>query len=122
MLQRLLNELDRYANGLITWRDLETWLVSHLQAILDSGDSRAIELANEIDGRLMELGEDLATEEEFRQSVEAVVRIGETIVVPAASVVQGEIVGEATIGSATITEHWRDLGLVTTVRLEHSFV
>lgn len=121
MLQRLLNELDRYANGLMTWRDLETWLVSHLQAILDSGDSRAIELANEIDGRLVELGEDLTTEEEFRQSVEALVRIGETIVVPAAAGVQVGIVNEATVGSETITEHWRDLGPVTNVRLEHSF-
>jgi hypothetical protein len=120
MLQRLLNELNRYANGLITRRQLETWLVSHLQAILNSGDSRAIEVANEIDGRLMELGEDLTTEEEFRQSIEAVVRIGETIVVSAA-VAQGAIANETTIGSDTITEQWRDLGPVINVRLEHSF-
>ena len=121
MLQRLLNELNRYANGLIAWRDLETWLVSHLQAILDSADSRAIELANEMDGRLVELGEHLSTEEEFRQSVEALARIGQTIVVPAAAALQGVIVNEATIGSDTITEQWRDLGPVTNVRLEHSF-
>jgi hypothetical protein len=122
MLQGLLNELNRYANGLITWRDLETWLVSHLQAILDSGDSRAIELANEMDGRLVDLGEHLTTEEEFRQSVEALVRIGETIVVPVvATPVQVGVVNEATVASDTIIEHWRDLGPVTNVRLEHSF-
>lgn len=121
MLQRLLTELNRYVNGLITWQDLEAWLVSHLQAILDSGDSRAVEIANEVDGRLVELGENLTTEEELRLGVEALVRIGETIVVPAA-VAQGETVNEATVESETITRRWRDLGPVTNVRLEYSVV
>lgn len=53
----LLEKLRQYLAGKSSDRDLEVWLVAHLQRILDSGDGTAIGLANEIDAAIVEVGE-----------------------------------------------------------------
>lgn len=120
MFEEVLNQLSRYVNGLASWRDLETSLVSHLQTILDSGDSRAMALANEIDASLLELSEDLITEEDFRQALEAVFVGAQTITVSTGEHIEAAIVDEAAALSETIAERWRDLGPVTDVRCQVS--
>ena len=52
LLSELIDEIDRYTGSEASDRDLETWLVSNLQRILDSGEARAIQLANEVDALL----------------------------------------------------------------------
>ena len=79
MYQSLLTELSRYGAGLCTARDLEAWVISELQTILDSNDQEAIDLANQAEGVLVEFSAGLMPEPKLRQSIEALARIGETL-------------------------------------------
>ncbi len=64
MIQELRDILARYINRQLDVYSLEDWVVSHLQAILNSQDQIAIEIANQLDPLFVELGEDLVTEPE----------------------------------------------------------
>ena len=59
MFNELLNSIDSFLVGQSTLEDLENWLVGHLQDILDSGDQRATDIANQVDADLVEYGEGL---------------------------------------------------------------
>ena len=56
-MAELLKTIKSYVLGDITLQELEEWLLSNMQDILDSGDERAIEIANELDADLIELAE-----------------------------------------------------------------
>lgn len=86
----LVEHLDRYLTDQISLRDLETFVLSHLQEILDSGDATAVELANRIDADLVELGEDLATEVALREHFETYLRQRETVSVASYEVIRSE--------------------------------
>ncbi len=79
MLTQLLNHIDLYLILRCTMRDLETWLVSNLQRILDSGDSQAVEVANRVDADLIELGEALIDEVTLRERFASYVMIYNTV-------------------------------------------
>ena len=79
MLYQLLSYIHRYLDVACTLRDFETWLFSNLQRILDSGDDKVIETANQIDADLVELGEDLIDEATFRERLEGYVSACETV-------------------------------------------
>lgn len=81
MLRELLNRMYGYVIARSTLSDLETWLLSNLQQILDSGDDEAIEVANHLDADLVQLGEGLIDEATFRQRLEAHVRACDTALV-----------------------------------------
>ena len=120
MYQPLLTELSRYSDGLSTARDLETWLVSELQNVLDTGDQEAIGLANEVDGILVELSEALTSEPESLASIQALVRMAETRTVEYAEFARA-VRDEATSSEAeTITHRVVDRP-VEDVRLQASF-
>jgi hypothetical protein len=79
MLHLIAEALKLYIGGQITVRSLETWLVSHLQAILDSSDQSAIQLVNSVDADLVELREGILNEitleariSQYLQSLETV--------------------------------------------------
>ncbi len=78
MLQQLTNILARYVNheraDAITLDELEEWLVLSLQAILDSGDEMAVDIANTLDPSLVELRENLMNEPAFFTIAEAMFR------------------------------------------------
>ncbi len=79
MLQQLINILARYVNretraGAITLDEVEEWLVLNLQAILDSGDEMAVEIANTLDPAFVELRENLINEAAFFTAAEAMFR------------------------------------------------
>jgi len=76
MLQELIDILARYVNretrpDPITLDELEEWLVLNLQAILDSGDEMAVDIANTLDPSLVELRENLINEAAFFAAAEA---------------------------------------------------
>ncbi len=56
---------------------METWLLQHLQAILDSGDAEALALANQVDADLMELGERLIDNEKLNHRLHSYIRSAE---------------------------------------------
>ena len=70
MRSRFVTVLNGFLLGSESLADLQNWLLSNLQTILDSGDSAAIEAANELDSDLIELGERLIDENVFIGRVE----------------------------------------------------
>ena len=51
--------------------ELEEWLAGNMQDILNSGDRKAIDIANQVDALLVEMSERLLLEDQFRKSVYA---------------------------------------------------
>ena len=85
MLHDLRREIDRYLSSRSTLRQLESWLIARLQAILDSGDEELIGLANSIDADLVEFSEGLLSEVNLRRHLEAYARGAETILLDVGS-------------------------------------
>lgn len=65
-MDELHDAVAAYLSRKISVCKLEVELLRHLQSILDSGSEKEIKLANEIDASLIEMGEGLMSEEEFR--------------------------------------------------------
>lgn len=74
MFRELLERIESYMNAECGLKDLEGWLLSNLQTILDSGDRMAIELADELDADLVELNEALIDEQTLRERIESRIR------------------------------------------------
>ena len=71
-LQNQLAEvLDRFSIGASDLDEVQSWLLAHLQAILDSQDALAIEVANELDSDLVQLGEQLIDEATLFRRIES---------------------------------------------------
>ena len=70
MLNQLLNSINSYLLGQISIKDLEEWLISNLQNIMDSEEQGAIDLANRIDADLVELSEGLIDKLTFRDRLQ----------------------------------------------------
>lgn len=116
MVGQLLNYIDRFLLLRCTVRDLETWLLSHLQQILDSGDTKAVEVANKVDADLIELGEGLIDEAVFRQRLEGYMRDYETALFTF-SEVEHAAVTHASATAETFSEHLEVPGLVESHRV-----
>ena len=74
----LLDRIDRYLVGETTARELEIWLISNLQRILDSKDESAINLANAVDAGLVNLSEKVIDIAEFHSTLDALMRAART--------------------------------------------
>lgn len=57
LLSEILDKIDSYLTGASNDRQLEGWIVANLQRILDSGDTVAIRLADEVDASFIDVGE-----------------------------------------------------------------
>ena len=121
MLTQLLNLIDSYLLLHCTLRDLETWLLSNLQRILDSGEEKAIDLANDVDAGLVELGEGLTNELTFREQLQNYLfSIRDTIPIGYYETQPQDIV-TATNSAEMIKSELEITGQVADLRLEHSF-
>ena len=67
---QLATVLNRFSIGASALDEVQSWLLAHLQAILDSQDALAIEAANELDSDLVQLGEQLIDEATFFGRIE----------------------------------------------------
>lgn len=86
MLQQLREILGRYVEDTIDVIALEDWLVSHLQAILDSQDEEAIEIANALDVLFLKLNDGFLSDEDFLEQAAALSLRPRTVVLPATSI------------------------------------
>ena len=66
----LLKTIKSYVLGTITLQELEEWLLSHMQDILNSGDERAAGIANELDADLVEFTEGILSESDIREKLQ----------------------------------------------------
>ena len=71
LLSEIVEKIDSYLNGLSSDRELEGWIVANLQRILDSGDTEAVRLADEIDASFVELGEGIMDQTTIRSRLGA---------------------------------------------------
>ncbi len=89
MRNELRYKIESCLNRDITIEDLETWILSHLQNILDSSDDEIIEIANHIDADMVELSEEIISLEEYFDHLRSFLGQLETIsveIAPPASV------------------------------------
>ena len=68
----LLHELKRYVLSQSSASALESWILSHYQQTIDSGDERVIDLANELNALFVEYGEDVITEQDLNCELEMI--------------------------------------------------
>ena len=71
---RIIEELEKYVVGSSRERDLERWVISNYQQILDSGEESAAMLASEINALFVEQSEDLVSKEEMQHTFEEILR------------------------------------------------
>ena len=69
-MAELLKTIKSYVLGTITLQELEEWLLSHMQDILNSGDERAAVIANELDADLVEFTEGILSESDIREKLQ----------------------------------------------------
>lgn len=79
MLYELMGHANQYLIRECTLRDLESWLIANLQAILDSGDQKTINLANQIDADLVDLSESLVDQTGFDEQLRIHLRVTEIL-------------------------------------------
>ena len=77
--------LNQILLGSASLDDFQTWLLSNLQSILDSGDSGAIDAANELDADLMQLAQGEITDNQLIEDVGLWAERLQTIVMSLAS-------------------------------------
>ncbi len=120
MIYEVLNRMDGYLTERYSVRDLEAWLVSNLQGILDSGDKKAVEVANQVDADLVELGEGLIDETGLRERLERYLRFAETV--PAYMVeIEDSASAHSTAVAETVWSRLESPTLVMDLHLEHVF-
>ncbi|HKZ50152.1 MAG TPA: hypothetical protein VJ256_00120 [Dehalococcoidia bacterium] len=120
MLHQVLNYIERYLIGRCSLRDLEIWLLSNLQTVLDSDDEAAIRVADEVDADLVWLGEGLIDEATLRERLQSYVELHGTISVgfyetERTATVHATTAVETVMGRLEVPEP------VVTLRLHHEF-
>ena len=117
MVNELLREIDKYVVGRSSLQELESYLVFHLQDIIDSGDKIAIDLANKVDTALIELDEGLIDENELLERLLAQIRFRSSFSIqsqpPAETISAAE--------SETITSVWRVTRPMEVLRAQVAF-
>lgn len=77
---RIIEELKKFNSGSSDERELEIWILSNYQQILDSGEESAAMLANDINTLFIEHSEDLVSKEEVEWSLAKILRREESSV------------------------------------------
>lgn len=119
MNRELLDKVQCYLNGRCTLRDLETWLLSRLQGILDAGDRTAINIANQLDADLVQVGEGLIDTKTLQEHLQSYVSSEETIVLREAEWRENATVATAAV--ETIRRQAVVLVPVVDLHLAHRF-
>ena len=120
MRDQLLNQTYHYLDRRGSLRDLETWLLSNLQVILDGGDETAIEMANQMDADLIELGEGIIDEATLGERLESYARLLETVP-HVFSETERTAIDHATVDVETLKSRLEVPGSVVDLRLAHVF-
>jgi len=77
--QAILRIFRDYVSGKARLNDLEDWVLSHIQGVLDSGDQEAIALIDRVDALLIEIGVGLASEEDLFNAISGFISDAETV-------------------------------------------
>lgn len=69
-MNELKTVLASYLDNSISMGELEVWIVTNLQKVIDTGDKKLNGIVDSLDAYMVEIGEGLVTEEEFRGIVQ----------------------------------------------------
>ncbi len=75
---QILVEFERCIRGQVSLEQFHEWVVSNLQAVLDSRNDHATDLMNQADAALIQLGADVITERDFIDALIGMIRSSET--------------------------------------------
>ena len=78
--EEILQVFRDYVFGKVRLLDLEDWVLSHIQGILDSGDQEAIAMIDRVDALLIEIGAGVASEEELLNAISGFLSDAETLI------------------------------------------
>lgn len=121
MLKELLDNIRLYLDGSRSLYGLEEWLISNLQRILDSGNSESIDIANDIDGCLVEIAEGTLDERALRDNLLRLVNNHDTYTLKS-DVSEPSIIDTVGVSSETIMTDWQDPGPIQDYYREHRVV
>jgi hypothetical protein len=77
--EEILQIFRDYISGNAQLIDLEDWVLSHIQAILDSGNQVAVALIDRVDALLIEIGAGITSEEELFNAISSIISDEETL-------------------------------------------
>jgi hypothetical protein len=118
MIRELLDNILSYLNAYITLQQLETWLVSNLQKIIDSNDKDAAQVANEIDAHLVEFGEGLIDLETLHAYLESYIELHRSLSL-SFNDTQNPAITKSTAAVSTINDK-SEMGILSPVVTLHS--
>lgn len=121
MLKELLDNIRLYLDGSRSLYGLEEWLVSNLQRILDSGNRESIDIANDIDGCLVEIAEGTLDERALRDNLLRLINNHDTYTLKS-DVSEPSIIDTVGVSSETIMTDWQDPDPVQDYYREHRVV
>lgn len=106
MLLEILRECEKYLTGKLSARELEDFVVSNRQSVMDRGDREELGLLNELNGVLMEWVEgSIPSESTVKEKVEtAMARVNTTRVLAWMFVNQSSTNQDFTVTSASSNE------------------
>jgi len=76
---QILQIFRDYLSGKMRLSNLEDWILSHIQGILNSGDQEAIAMIDQVDAFLIEIGVGVASEKDILNAISGFVANAETI-------------------------------------------
>ena len=116
-MKEVLSQLARYVTGDSSLRNLEEWIVSHLQSALETGSQEVIRAFDQIDALLMKLGAGQIGEKEFMDELNSMLNAAETL-----HLAYTDVAAAVTGSSDLSMEHSVDLtGQAAQIRLVHTF-
>lgn len=121
MKEEILHQLSAYAAGTRDLQYVEEWVVSTLQSVLDSGDESAIELINELDTILMEIGNGEKDEIDLMKYAVAMLQNNETMRLNFCQDCEEQNFVETASESQSISAQADLTGLDRVIRLHHVF-
>jgi hypothetical protein len=77
--EEVLQVFRKYVSGMVRMNDLEDWILSHIQGILNSGNQEAIALIDEVDALLIEIGAGISSEQDLFDTISRFISDAETV-------------------------------------------
>jgi hypothetical protein len=120
MIRELLDNILSYLNAYITLQQLETWLVSNLQKIINSNDRDAVQVANDVDACLVEFGEGLIDLGTLHAHLESYIELHQSLSL-SFNDTQNPVITKSTAAVSTINDR-SEVGILSPAVTVHSRV
>lgn len=66
MIDMVLEQIEAYLDGGVSFEELERWVAANLEALSDEGDWDVVVFVNDLDGDLMDVSQGRLAEDAFK--------------------------------------------------------